>query len=257
MISILKAFAEPLVWVLVLMVATLALMRSGRKRRGVRLGWYLLLAATIGFYLLGSDYVSNALLYTLESRYRPSNLQDANDIDAVVVLAGGALPASDFRPQGELLGITYARVAGGVAAFKKSGAELLVMSGGSASRGDEPASEVMKRFAIEMAVPADKIVAQTVSRTTAEDAAEVAKLLPGRGRRIGLATSALHMRRAERIFEAVFVNDEIVPIPVNYLYSPPRRKFKALLPSAAAIRLNSMVIHEYTGLLWYKLRYGF
>jgi len=96
-----------------------------------------------------------------------------------------------------------------------------------------------------------------VSLTTAEDATETAKVLgPGAGRQIGVATSATHMPRSRRTFERVFPRDTIVPVPVDYPFAPPRLQARAFVPSAGAFHLNAMVLREYVGHLWYRLRHG-
>ncbi|HEX40776.1 MAG TPA: YdcF family protein [Phycisphaerales bacterium] len=257
MADLIKGLASPAVWVLVLMVAGLWRSRRLRRRKGLRCGWYAGLAATVLYVLLASEFVASLLCYSLESRCRPASEAELAGLDAMVVLSGGALPPWKHRPRAEPRWATLARVDGAVEAFRRSGAQVLVTSGGKTAGTQISAAEAMRDFAVRLGVSAERILVQGVSLTTAEDATETAKVLgPGPGRRIGVATSATHMQRSRRIFERVFPQDTIVPVPVDYQFVPPRLQARMFVPSAGAFHLSAMVLHEYVGRLWYCLRHG-
>jgi uncharacterized SAM-binding protein YcdF (DUF218 family) len=114
----------------------------------------------------------------------------------------------------------------------------------------------MKALARELGVREDQIITETRSRNTMENAAELASLLPStQGRRIGLVTSALHMSRSERVFNKKFAHDTIVPIAVNYVYSPDWRDLRGLVPSTDALLDSNCAIHEWLGMVWYLIKY--
>jgi len=255
MADLIKGLASPAVWVLLLMVSGLWWARRLRQRKRLRRGWYALLAATVLYVLLTSEIVAALLCYSLENRCRPASQAELAGLDAMVVLSGGALPPWRHRPRAEPRWATLARVDGAVEAFRRSGAQVLVTSGGKTAGTQISAAEAMRDFAVRLGVPAEKIRVQGVSLTTAEDATETARVLgPGAGRRIGVATSATHMPRSRRTFERVFPQDTIVPVPVDYQFVPPRLRARTFVPSAGAFYLNTMVLHEYVGLVWYRLR---
>jgi len=257
MMQLIKSLSNPTVWVLLLMVAGVFWTRRLRRRKGLRLGWRMLLAAIVIYVLSTNPVIAWLLCRSLESRCPPIGEQAPANLDVVVILSGGAYPASDLRSRPELNGVTYGRVTGGVDVFEASGAEILVTSGGLMDGSDVSSAEVMRDFAVRLGVPAEKIRIQGYSRTTAEDALETAKILgPGKGRRIAVATSALHMSRAEKIFSRVMPDDTIVPAPVNYVHDQPKSLVRAIRPSASAFVLNAGAVHEYIGMIWYKLRYG-
>ena len=92
--------------------------------------------------------------------------------------------------------------------------------------------------------------------TTMENATELAKLLPpAKQRRIGLVTSALHMLRSEKTFKKQFPNDTIVPIPVNYIYSPGWYHLEGFVPSTYTLSKSNSAIHEWIGIVYYSIRY--
>jgi uncharacterized SAM-binding protein YcdF (DUF218 family) len=89
-----------------------------------------------------------------------------------------------------------------------------------------------------------------------ENASELAKLLSStEKRRIGLVTSALHILRSEKAFRKQFPNDTIVPIPVNYIYSPDQHNLRSFVPSADALSTSNYALHEWIGIIWYFMRY--
>ncbi|HEC03775.1 MAG TPA: YdcF family protein [Phycisphaerales bacterium] len=148
------------------------------------------------------------------------------------------------------------RQGGGVRVFKRSGAKILVLSGGGSPWGTETEAVVMKNLACELGVEQGRIVTEQESYNTMEQAVLLAKLLSGKkDRRIGLVTSALHMLRSEKTFRSRFPEDTIVPVPVNYLYKPPRRHVKSIIPSVKALSESTCAVHEWIGLVWYSIRY--
>jgi len=184
MADLIKGLASPAVWVLLLMVSGLWWARRLRQRKRLRRGWYALLAATVLYVLLTSEIVAALLCYSLENRCRPASQAELAGLDAMVVLSGGALPPWRHRPRAEPRWATLARVDGAVEAFRRSGAQVLVTSGGKTAGTQISAAEAMRDFAVRLGVPAEKIRVQGVSLTTAEDATETARVLgPGAGRR--------------------------------------------------------------------------
>jgi uncharacterized SAM-binding protein YcdF (DUF218 family) len=50
-------------------------------------------------------------------------------------------------------------------------------------------------------------------------------------------------------------NDTIVPIPVNYIYSPDQYNLISFVPSADAFATSNYALHEWIGIIWYFMRY--
>lgn len=98
---------------------------------------------------------------------------------------------------------------------------------------------------------------EAASGTTRENAAYAGALLQDAGvRRIALVSHYWHLPRAVPAFRAQGL--EVVPVP-GYAPAPqatPARDPLALLPSARGLGRSSAALHEYLGMLWYRLRYG-
>jgi uncharacterized SAM-binding protein YcdF (DUF218 family) len=88
---------------------------------------------------------------------------------------------------------------------------------------------------------------------THENAVESARLLRERGiRKVLLITDATHLWRAERCFLAQGI--EVVPCGAYYRTIDFEWSEWKFLPNARAARNTSRVLHEWLGLIWYRLR---
>jgi uncharacterized SAM-binding protein YcdF (DUF218 family) len=131
---------------------------------------------------------------------------------------------------------------------------LLAFCGGPSTQSE---AELMKAMAVDcLGIAPDRILTETRSRNTKENAALLAPLLPaGQGRRLGLVTSATHMRRSHAVFRGQFPHDTIVPIPVHSTYDPVGWSVESIIPSVNDLKRSAIALHEWIGLPWYALRY--
>ena len=251
-----KSLATPLIWVLALLLLGLAAMRFSRRKRVGKLGWYAVLLGTLTLLVFSFPPFANVLSYSLECQSPPPTAEALSTLDVVVVLGGGGFPSGGFRREAELAECAYPRFYHGVRTFQQGNAGVLAFCGGALRRGKEAEAEIMEAMAIRMGVPEDKIVTETTSTNTMENATGLTETLPaGQGRRIALVTSATHMLRSARVFRARFPHDTIVPVPVQYHYDPDPWHLRNMRPSAGALEQSSRAVHEWIGLLWYALRY--
>jgi len=256
MTELLKSIASPIVWVLALMLLSLILTRQLPKKLRYKIGRFSLFLGMCILFLFSIKPVLNLLVYSLECQYKLPSDEILSNLDVVVILGGGMHTSGGFREYPEAGGITYSRLFNGVRIFKQSGARTLVLCGGSPIQSTESEAEVMETLALELGIPQSKIITETKSRNTTENAAELAKLLSStEKRRIGLVTSALHILRSEKAFRKQFPNDTIVPIPVNYIYSTDRHNLRSFVPSTDVFSMSNSVIHEWIGIIWYFTRY--
>ncbi len=92
------------------------------------------------------------------------------------------------------------------------------------------------------------------SRTTWENAEYSAALLQAEGvKKIVLVTQSLHMRRARMIFE--HVGFEVVAAPIDFDHEAAAKPWLLqLVPQLMAFVRSAQALHEYGGLLSYRLR---
>jgi uncharacterized SAM-binding protein YcdF (DUF218 family) len=212
-------------------------------------GFVVLLAASL-------EPVANGLAYSLEHRYAVPTPEVLATVDVIAVLGCGAYPSGDLRKEAELTEGAFPRVIRGVQYFKDSGADVLAFCGGADWPDEESEAEVMRTMAVSLGVAEDKIVIEPTSRNTMENVANLAAILPkGKGRRIGVVTSATHMMRSLWVFQRVFPQDTIVPMPVYFTYDPSRSFGGRIRPSVGNLEKTTVALHEWIGILWYALRY--
>jgi uncharacterized SAM-binding protein YcdF (DUF218 family) len=255
--ELIELMVTPIGWVLIFMLFGLILEYRQRPKRLCSIGQILIILAGLVLYLFSIPAISDRLLYSLESQCRRPDIEVLSSLDLVVVLGAGYYPSIGFRESAEPSGLGYARVFGGVKAFKNSGATELAFCDSWRKDAQESGADAMKAFAIELGVQENKIITESRSTNTMENATKLKRLLvPQKQRQIGVATSALHMLRSEYVFRKVFAGDKIVPIPVGYRYTPSKRYLKSIIPSSESLQTSTEAIHELIGMVWYVIRYN-
>lgn len=160
-------------------------MSKGRRRGGFRrlAGVVLRLALAAALWLAG---VAAYIVWT-------GARDEAAPADAIIVLGAAAY---DARPSP----VFEQRIVHGIHLYEQDLAGWLVFTGGFGGEGARFAeSEVARRYAIERGVPEERILIETVSRTTHENLQQAALLMQERGLRSAIVVSdPLHMARALR-----------------------------------------------------------
>lgn len=112
---------------------------------------------------------------------------DLRRVDSIVVVSGGD---------------TTARTLEAVRLYEEGWAPTLIFSGAAQDPTSPSNASIMKSIAIGQGVPPDVIIVEGKSRTTHQNANEVAVILTALGhKRIILVTSPYHQRRANAEFQ--------------------------------------------------------
>lgn len=230
------------------------LLRWKKLPKTERCSLVFLAFGTAVLFIFSLPVVASNMAQHLEHYYLTDDQAALHSADVVVVLAGG-LKRGKGSVVDELTGLTYARVAAGVRAFKSSKARLIVMSGGSGDPQDTRMVKLMRSLAMEMGVPADRIRIDPLSRNTLEHPVNLLKLGGiSSADKIGVVTSAWHLPRAMEEFKRYFPN--CVAIPCDYLGAGSRKGLLAFIPSVGALENSTTILHEYIGRLWYRIKHG-
>jgi len=246
--DIFKSFIDPvfIVFVLLLICFVFCLI-EGKKKKTI----LLLLITIVLLYGMSIQPVSNYLIYHLEKDYiNNAVLENKTKLDVIVVLGGGV---SDIKSLKKTFAVeeTIARLFHAVRMYKHHHAEYLVCSG----KGLEQLSNavVMAQMAEEMGVPRGKIKIEPNSANTYEHAVEFNKIFQGKDIKIGLVTSAYHMKRSEKAFKKFFKN--VMPLPSSFLYaSLSKIPIIRYIPQSHHLSNNTLVLHEYVGQIWYAYK---
>jgi uncharacterized SAM-binding protein YcdF (DUF218 family) len=221
-------------------------------RRHPRLAMSLILLAAIALYALSTPWVSGVLLKSLEIS-APLDPVQLQGVDAIVVLGGGRrLDATEYGHD-TLNGLALERLRYGAHLHRASGLPLLV-TGGKPGGGTLSEGRIMQQILQDEYGLAARWV-EDAAETTWDNARLSATLLQQDGlRRIALVTHAWHLRRAVPQFEAQGL--EVVPAGIGFS-STRVDGVLYLLPTPAGLRNSTFALHEWLGILWYKLRSNF
>ena len=203
-----------------------------------------------GLYLLSTAWCAGWLLKSLEVA-PPLSLSGLPKADAIVVLgAGRRLDAPEYG--GDTVNdLTLERLRY-TAQLYKAGHLPILVTGGMPGGGNRPEGELMKEvLERDYRIP----VAWTENRalTTWDNAANSAPILKRAGvKRIFLVNHASDLRRAVRVFSQQGL--QVIPAGTHFarvtLDDP-----LIFLPEARSLAESSWALHEWLGLVWYKLRF--
>ncbi len=245
--DLLKTFIDPVVFLLVLIATGFWISFKRRKKSS---GYIVLLITFLFLYTASISPLSNTLCYFLEKDYFLIDGPASTEKYHIVVVLGGG--ASDNRYIRETMPSfqTISRLHHAIQVFRRSGAKYLVCTGKGVGRLSE--AEVMKISAERLGIPVTSIKIDPDSRDTWEHAENLNKMFPNKDIKIGLVTSAYHMKRSEREFRKYFPN--VIPLPSDYLYSSPQLSIMTFIPSSGNLYKFSTAFREMIGIVWYKVK---
>ena len=211
-------------------------------------------SAVAGIYWILSCPISVGLLArTLTGGYAPiESAAPARQAKAIVMLGSGT---TNLRFRGQQL--SFVSTPSGLRAletarlFKLMDRPLVIASGGVTDKNPAgaPESDAYEPALITLGVPADRILPESRSKNTHDEAVVIREMLRERG--IGeflLVTSPLHMRRSMSVFESQGLH----PVPaVSPLYPDRIAQPFPLLPSDAALGTGDFIVYEWAARAYY------
>jgi uncharacterized SAM-binding protein YcdF (DUF218 family) len=240
---------EPTALVLLALVAGMSLIAP---RLGVTRLMLAFLPVLLVYLIFATPAGANALLAPLESRAaRPTPAcGHPADRDLVVLLSGGAhLGARSSADIGMLTLASFRRTVAAVDFGLQVPGSRLLISGGAAA--GVPEARILRSLAARLGFPADRLIVEDRSRTTAESATAVRRIADRLGAtRVELVTSAMHMPRSLASFARAGI--EVCPRPTDFQRVPVHFPSE-LLPQISALEKSTEALHEYLGLLAYSV----
>lgn len=218
-------------------------------RRRPRLAMSLILTSAVALYALSTPWVGGLLQKSLEIS-APLDPAALAGVDAIVVLGGGRrIEAAEYGGD-TLNSFSVDRLRYGAHLHRASGVPLLV-TGGMPGGGTLPEGRIMQQM-LQHDYGITPLWVEDASLTTWDNARFSAALLREDGaRRIALITHAWHLRRAVPQFEAQGL--EVVPAGTQFAGTAIDDVFD-LIPTPNGLRDSTFALHEWLGILWYKLR---
>lgn len=207
----------------------------------------------LSYFTMGNGFVTSHIVRAIEEPYAKTNPLEQQPFDTVIVLGGGASTGMTERHQGNGSGdrlILAAQLyhAGLTQRLICTGRRITEMT----NQDFDPA-ERSRDVLIRLGVPANAIESFG-GRTTSEEMKSLGERFTGRGKRIGLVTSAWHLRRATRLAERNGL--QATPLPADFLHPPLTDKplplaarIEQMIPKADSLYTNARIAKEYLGAL--------
>lgn len=229
-----------LVWV-GLITLTYLLLISRQKILGFfSLG--CLLAITLG----GNQFVSNYLAYSLEAPFSQIDIAQIPTLDAVIVLGGGTSSTYNNRVQ---LGMAGDRVATAARLYHSGQVKKIICTGSQSFRAspeDLHPREEAKLILTEFGIPASAVILLE-GENTSQEMNSLKSWIPEHINspqpRIGLITSAWHLKRALRLAKSQGL--EFEPIPSNFISGPVNPSPHWVIPSGDNLATTGRIVKEY------------
>lgn len=209
--------------------------------------------AAVMLLAMSTQAGSRWLAGPLEARSLPLKDPRESGPQAIVILGGGRLfDAPEDAGREQPSAVTLMRVRHGARLHRKTGLPVLV-SGGAPDGGESEAAVMARSMSEDFGLDARWL--EQLSNNTEENARQAALLLgPLHIRRILLVSDAMHLPRAALAFAAA--GFEVVPAPTAFR-SRRAAGIASFIPNARELENSSYAVHEWTGLLWYRIRHGF
>lgn len=249
--KLMSAITQPMFWLAVWWGMALLMLHGAAAVRRVAMG--MLWTGLVVLGLLGFEAIPNALLRPLENRYPVPAKQAIDGHTGVIVLGGATAHPNIYQAHGQVpLGDAAERMTVPVGLLRQHPKLELVFSGGEGrllATGVTEA-ELAKAFYEEQGVDMARVQLESGSRTTRENARQVATLLGERCKQPWLlVTSAWHMPRSLAEFEAVGCNVTAYPVDFRTGVSTSLTEYSL----AHSLLRWQTALHEWLGLLVYAV----
>lgn len=239
--EIVRFLVVPSHLIALLFIAGLVALLSRRSRR---IAIFLLGTGAALYIVFGVGPVSYWLLGRLEQRHPAIHSFDhLRDIGTIVILTGHAEPDPYFPISSAARSSTAFRIMEAARLWKVFPEKQILIS------GFEMAAGIMKKVLVSLGVPESQISIEGRSGNTYESAVNIQKIMGGRS--FILVTSAGHMPRTMGVFRKLGMN----PVPAPADYQTGQRCMDAhFFPTPSHLGYSDLAIHEYLGILWYRLK---
>ena len=242
----------PGLFILMLLCIFVLLMKN--KIKSVKI---LFLSAIILLYLISIEPVKDGVLRPLENKFIPIGA-DVYNFDLIIVLGGGVYegyPNEEIDTSLSSESLKRILYAYGLYMYNKC---PILVSGGIVlpANNSKPEAVEMKEMLNSMGIRSDVLMVESGSKDTLDNAILSKKLISGeRYNKIALVTSAYHMPRSVMSFKQVGIN--VVPAPVDYQTDRAGYSITSFFPSIGSLEGFVKGLHEYIGILYYKVRFRF
>ena len=222
-------------------------------RRYRYLGRTVIVVSMTSLLALSTDAGSLWLIRPLEQQSLQATTTEKNKSQAIVVLGGGrtrvASSAGDYDQVGP---ITLMRLRAAAHLQRQTHVPLLVSGGAPDGQGESEAVLMARSLQDDFGVDARWVESNSIN--TNQNAILSAQLLRKENiQQIFLVTDGIHMPRARLAFEHTGLR--VAPVTIHFVASNDFQ-LSRFIPNAQSLKNSHYAIHEWLGLLVYRLRYA-
>ena len=236
----------PGIFILLSVLAGVVLTFRRRWRSGM-INWVIGLA----LWSLSIGPVANFLMSGLEAGFA---IPEHPTGDVIILLGGGIIGrVPDLTGPGAPTPLMMGRIVTAVRLYRILKLPIIVTGGRVFEHRELSEAPVVKRFLVDLGVPAEAILIEDRARDTAQNARFTAVICEQRGfSRPILLTGAYHLKRAQMAFTAAGL--AATPFPAYFFgqQNVPWHWMR-LLPSAGSFWASTIALHEYLGILYYRM----
>ena len=216
-------------------------------RSKIKLAKYVFLINIFLMIIFAYPPFSNLLVSQLENRYSKIDYTSIKNAKYIHVLANGHV-IDNAQPLSSL--ITDAgtkRVLEGVILYKHIKDAKLIFTG-YANKTNISNAKMNAKLAMALGVSKKDIILGELAKDTEEEAKFAKQIVSDEN--FILVTSATHMHRALEVFKKYGLTP--TPAPTDFYKNKISTYFQ--LPTITSLRETQIVIHEFIGILWYKIK---
>jgi uncharacterized SAM-binding protein YcdF (DUF218 family) len=222
-------------------------------RRYPYLGRTVIVLSITLLLALSTDAGSAWLIRPLEQQSLQAKLIEKNKSQAIVVLGGGRARVASGEGDYDQVGpITLMRLRAAARLQRQTHVPLLVSGGAPDGQAESEAVLMARSLKDDFGVTARWVESNSIN--TNQNAILSAQLLRQDNiQQILLVTDAIHMPRARWAFEHAGLR--VAPVPSHFVASDDFQ-LASFIPNAQSLKNSHYAIHEWLGLLVYRLRYA-
>lgn len=241
--KVLDFLLSPLIWIILILLYAFFSRNAGIKKKFFLAGLLLLL-------FFSNNFIVNEALLAWEGK--PMSISELKNYDTAIVLIG---ITSNHKGINDRVFFNKGadRLLHAVQLYNAGKIKKILVSGGSGAIMGEQISEAgqLKKVFIYCGVPEAAIIIEDKSNNTVENARFSKRIIDSlypSGEEFLLITSAFHIPRAEGCFKKAGIRVDTYPVD---FYSNERAG--SLIPSGYALHKWSILIHELSGYIIYKI----
>ncbi len=222
-----------------------------------KLGLAVIVLGIVSLWLLSMPIVAYSLINFLQDQYPILQAEDFKVLKpntAIVVLGAGNTVQAEYQYKKTVSDVALHRIHYG--AYLQGKTQFpLILSGGKTNPNIAFSEAELMAEVLRENFNRKSDYLENQSLNTADESRLLKPVLKQKHwEQILLVTNAWHMPRSVYIFQCAGVR--VIPAPMGHYVYGPGYALISYFPNMDALAASSIAVHEYLGLIWYRLRYA-